>query len=137
MKKTLLFALSFLLIVGCKETGIHIIVNPDGTSVKVSYWDGNDEDKQPNIVKIGNRGSYMKVTHNVTFMTEYNTPLIFELENGQEIIFECNKSAQKRDYSGQLETDWEGNPSMECLEHKVTKSTVSAIKVGAVASFGI
>ena len=137
MKKILLIILPLLLIVGCKETGVHIIDNPDGTSVKVSYWDGNNEDNQPNIVKIGNRGSYMKVTHNVTFMTKYNTTLKFELENGQEIIFECNKYAQKRDYSGQLETDWEGNPSMECLEHKVTKSTVSAIKVGAVASFGI
>jgi|TARA_Y100000782_G_C10141584_1_gene247508 hypothetical protein len=137
MKLNTIGFITLLLIVGCKETGIHIVDNPDGTSVKVSYWAGNDEDNQPNIVKIGNRGSYMKVTHNVTFMTKYNTPLKFELENGQEVIFECNKSAQKRDYSGELETDWEGNPSMECLEHKVTKSTISAIKVGAIASIGI
>ena len=135
MKKILL--LVFLIMVGCKETGIHIIDNPDGMSVKVSYWDGNDEDNQPNIIQIGNRGSYMKVTHNVNFMTEYDSPLIFELENGQKVIFECSKSAQKRDYNGELETDWEGKPMMECLEHKVTQSTVPAIKVGAMASFGI
>ena len=137
MKQTLLIILPLLLIVGCKETGIHIIDNPDGTSMKISYWAGNDTDNQPDIIQIGNRGKLMKVTHNVTFMTEYNAPLKFELENGQEVIFECNKSTQKRDYSGNLETDYKGNPTMECLEHKVTKSTVPAIKFGALASFGI
>ena len=86
MKLNTIGFITLLLIVGCKETGIHIVDNPDGTSVKVSYWAGNYEDNQPNIVKIGNRGSYMKVTHNVTFMTKYNTPLNFELENGQEVV---------------------------------------------------
>ena len=52
MKKILPIAL--LLIVGCKETGIHIIDNPDGTSMKISYWAGNDTDKQPDIIQIGN-----------------------------------------------------------------------------------
>ena len=70
-------------------------------------------------------------------MTEYDSPLIFELGNGQKVIFKCSKSAQKRDYRGNLETDYNGNPTIECLEHKVTKSTVPAIKFGALASFGI
>ena len=76
MKKILL--LVFLIMVGCKETGIHIIDNPDGTSVKVSYWDGNDEDNQPNIIQIGNRCLYMQVTHNVNFLVQYGFPLIFD-----------------------------------------------------------
>ena len=58
-------------------------------------------------------------------------------ENGQKVVFECNETAQKRDYSGELETDWEGKPRMECLEHKVAESTVRFIKVGAMAKFGI
>ena len=55
----------------------------------------------------------------------------------QKVVFECNEIAQKRDYSGELETDWEGKPRMECLEHKVAESTVRSIKVGAMAKFGI
>ena len=39
-----------LFIVGCKTTGIHIIDNPDGTSVKVYYWDGNSQDNQDDII---------------------------------------------------------------------------------------
>jgi len=132
-----IFPLLIFLIVSCKETGVHIIDNPNGTSVKVMYWDGNEEDHQPNLIKIGNRGRYLEVTHNANFMTAFDAELIFELENGQKVIFECAKSAQKRDFNGQLETDWQGNPSMECLEHKVTKSTVPAIKKGATAVFGI
>ena len=126
-----------LLTIGCKDTGVHIIDNPDGTSVKVSYWKGNNDDNQPNIIKIGNRGKYMEVSHNVNFMTDYDARLIFELENGQKVVFECNEFAQKRDYSGTLETDWEGKPKMECLEHKVIESNVRSIKVGAMAKFGI
>ena len=78
----------------------------------------------------------MTVKHNVTFMTNYNTPLEFNIENGQSINLKCNKSDQKRDYEGNLEYDWEGNPSMECLEHIVTKSTVPAIKLGGTITLG-
>ena len=134
--KNILLLLSFM-IIGCKDTGVHIIDNPDGTSVKVSYWGGNNEDNQPNIIQVGNRGKYMTVSHNVNIMTKYDARLIFELENGQKVVFECNETAQKRDYSGELETDWEGKPKMECLEHKVAESTVRFIKVGAMAKFGI
>ena len=59
--KNILLLLSFM-IIGCKDTGVHIIDNPDGTSVKVSYWGGNNKDNQPNIIQVGNRGKYMKVS---------------------------------------------------------------------------
>ena len=137
MKKITIITLAMLFLVSCKTTGIHIIDNPDGTSVKVYYWDGNSQDNQENIIKIGRRGKLMTVDHNVGFMTKYNTLLEFNLENGQYVSFKCEKSAQKRDYKGDLEYDWEGNPSMECLEHVVTKSTIPAIKVGAAISFGL
>tara|TARA_B100000959_G_C14399647_1_gene385716 strand:- start:33 stop:449 length:417 start_codon:yes stop_codon:yes gene_type:complete len=136
MKKTLLIILPLLLIVGCKTTGVHIIDNPDGTSVKVSFWSGNSTDNQPDILRIGRAGKLMEVAHNASIMTKYDAILQFDIENGKSVSFKCNKSAQKRDYKGELDYDWQGNPSMECLEHKVTKSTVSAIKVGALASFG-
>ena len=48
-----------------------------------------------------------------------------------------NKSAQKRDYKGELEFDYKGDKRIECLEHIVSKSTVPAIQIGATATFGI
>ena len=74
-----IFPLLIFLIVSCKETGVHIIDNPNGTSVKVMYWDGNEEDHQPNLIKIGNRGRYLEVTHNANFMTAFDAELIFDL----------------------------------------------------------
>ena len=135
--KKIIIVFSLIFLTSCKTTGIHIIDNPDGTSVKVYYWDGNSQDNQDNIIKIGKRGKLMTVDHNVSFMTKYNTPLEFNLSNGQTVHFKCDKSAHKKDYKGELEYDWEGNPRMECLEHVVTKSTVPAIKVGAAISFGL
>ena len=137
MKKQIIFLLLTFIFIGCKTTGIHIIDNPDGTSVKISYWEGNSQDNQGDILQIGNRGKLMKVTHNLSFMTKYDEPLIFDLENGQSVTLVCNKSDQKRDYNGILQTDFNGNPSMECLEHKVTKTTVQEIKIGAKATFGV
>ena len=134
--KKMIVILVMLILTSCKTTGIHIIDNPDGTSVKIYYWEGNSEDNQENIIKIGKRGKLMTVKHNVTFMTNYDTPLEFNIENGQSINLKCNKSDQKRDYEGNLEYDWEGNPSMECLEHIVTKSTVPAIKLGGTITLG-
>ena len=126
-----------MLFIGCKETGIHIIDNPDGTSVKVSFWKGNSDDKQPHILRIGSKGPLMEVKHNIDIWTKYNTPLQFDLENGQAITMDCNKSAQKTDYEGKPDVDWQGNPVMECLEHKVVNSTVPAIKIGATISLGV
>ena len=126
-----------ILLVACKTTGIHVLDNPDGTSVKISYWNGNSQDNQDNIIKVGNKGSLMKVRHNVGFMTKYNASLKFDLGNGESVTFECNKSAQKRDYKGELEFSYNGDKRMECLEHIVSKSTVPVIQIGATATFGI
>ena len=68
--------------------------------------------------------------------TKYDAPLQFDLSNGQAVTFNCNKSAQKKDYEGNPDVDWNGNPVMECLEDIVTKSTVPPIKVGATISIG-
>jgi len=137
MNKIIAIIFLTLFIVGCKTTGIHIIDNPDGTSVKIYYWDGNSQDNQDDIIKIGKNGQLMTVKHNVTIYTEYDTPIEFNLENGQSIFLKCNKSGQKKDYKGELSVDWEGNPIIECLEHIVTKSDISAIKINATISFGI
>ena len=136
-KNYLYIFLSFLLICfSCKDTGIHVLDNPDGTSVKVSFWSGNSQDKQPHILRVGSRGELMEVTHNIDIFTKYDAPLQFDLSNGQAVTFNCNKSAQKKDYEGNPDVDWNGNPVMECLEHIVTKSTVPPIKVGATISIG-
>ena len=137
MKKIIYLSLLSLLIVGCKTTGMHILDNPDGTSVKVSFWSGNSTDNQPDILKIGRAGKLMEVAHNASIMTNYDAILQFNIENGQSVSFKCNKSAQRIDYKGELEYDWRGNPSMECLEHKVIESTVPVIQVGALAAFGM
>ena len=139
MKKNYLYILMgfILLFFSCKETGIHIIDNPDGTSVKVSFWKGNSDDKQPHILRIGSRGELMEVTHNIDIWTKYDTPLQFDLANEQAVTFSCNKSAQKTDYEGKPDVDWNGNPVYECLEHIAIKSTVPAIKIGATISLGM
>ena len=49
MKKMIVILVMFIL-TSCKTTGIHIIDNPDGTSVKIYYWEGNSEDNQDNII---------------------------------------------------------------------------------------
>ena len=68
MNRIFLFVLLILLIMGCKTTGIHIIDNPDGTSVKVYYWSGNSMDNQGDVIQIGKHGNLMKIEHNVTFI---------------------------------------------------------------------
>ena len=137
-KKYLYMTFIFIMLFfSCKETGIHIIDNPDGSSVKVSFWKGNNEDKQPHILRIGSKGQLMEVVHNIDIWTKHDTPLQFDLQNGQAVTLDCNKSAQKKDYEGKPDVDWQGNPVMECLEHIVVKSTVPVIKIGATISLGV
>ena len=137
MYKMTAIILLTLFLVGCKTTGIHVIDNPDGTSVKIYYWDGNSQDNQEDIIKIGKHGKLMTVMHNITIYTKYDTPIEFNLENGKSIFLECNKSGQKKDYKGELSVDWQGNPIIECLEHIVTKSDIPIIQINATISFGI